>query len=246
MDAPGADIARTLRRAIQAANASLCARSLGREDRRRWGTTLVASVVRGAELWVANVGDSRAYLLRNGRLRQLSQDHTWAAGLELEPAADWPGRHLITRALGLTAEVEVDVSEHPVSLQVGDRLILCSDGLTTPLSDAEIQAIAMRYPPQEAARALVAAANDRGGPDNVSVIVIEAAGPRPSPLYRALTDFWEAVRRPQTWRQAAADLQPAFAGNGKSRPGWMVVVALLLVALLVLGVGFVLGWLLFG
>lgn len=249
MDAPTTDIARTLRSAFQAANATLYTPGSrpdrGGEDRRRWGTTLVAAVVRRDELWVANVGDSRAYLLRDGRLRQLSQDHTWAADLDVAPAADWPGRHLITRALGLKAEVEVDVSDRPLQLRAGDRLILCSDGLYTPLSDAEIHDIAVRLLPQDAARALVAAANDRGGPDNVSVIVIQAAGLAPVPAHQGLDDLWEMIRRPETWQHAVADLQRAFAGNGAHRPAWMVIVALVLVAVVVLGLGFIVGWLLF-
>jgi serine/threonine protein phosphatase PrpC len=245
MDASTTDMVRALRRAFQAANAALYAKSSTREDRRRWGTTLVTAVVRRHELWVANVGDSRAYLLRDGRLRQLSVDHTWAANLDVEPAAEWMGQHLITRALGPKAEVEVDVSEQPVRLRAGDRIILCSDGLTTPLSDAEIRDIAVRHTPQDAASALVAAANHRGGPDNISVIVVQVKGSTDAWDWQTLKKALASLVQPGVWRQAAVNLQRSLAGGEQRWPAWVLILVLLLVALAVIALGFALGSIIF-
>jgi protein phosphatase len=205
-----------LTQAFEAANASLYQKTSGRPGRGKAGTTLLAAVVRQGELWIANVGDSRAYLLRSGRLHQISHDHSWVAELSadrgLAPGQPPAPRYLITRALGLKPEVAVDVYP-PVTLRHGDRILLCTDGLTAALSDPEIGTIAARYPPQQASQALIQAANDRGGPDNVSVIVIELA---------------EAVSsQARRWRPLVLILVTAFVA----------------VALIVLG--FVLGWLLF-
>ena len=217
VDDPDADPGQSLRRAITEANAALHAQTAGEEGRERWGTTLVAAVVRGDELWIANVGDSRAYLLRDGQLRQLSRDHSLAAEIGVSAGENWIGRHVITRALGRKPEVEVDVFA-PLRLRVGDRILLCSDGLTTPLSDDEIGAIAGRGAPQAAAEALVQAANERGGPDNISVILIAVTG-----------------------REKGAS--SLLTGKGLR---WPILLAMaLLFALAVVGLGFVLGLLIF-
>lgn len=226
VDAPGADVGRSLRRAVEAANAALYAQSeRGSGDRagRDWGTTVVAAVVRGAELWVANVGDSRAYLLRGGKLRQLTADHALSPGGGV-------GLHVITRALGRKSKVEVDLFP-PLKLRTGDRILLCSDGLTTPLSDRRIQALAGRYSPQEAAEALVQAANEQGGPDNVSVILVEVGGAEDamSPVaLRALPGALEGL----------AQLLPAKV---RESPAWVLALILLLAVLMIVGLGFVLG-----
>jgi serine/threonine protein phosphatase PrpC len=180
MDDPASDVAASLRRAIEAANASLYARSVRAEGRLRSGTTLVVAVVRARDLWIANVGDSRAYLWRAGQLRRLSRDHTLfpVAANGLPGREGRSGSHIITRALGTRPNVQVDL--FPVrKLYTGDRILLCSDGLTTPLSDDEICQNVAAHPPQKAAEVLVHAANDRGGPDNVSVIVIQVVGSNP-------------------------------------------------------------------
>jgi serine/threonine protein phosphatase PrpC len=227
---PASEVETSLRSAIEAANTSLYASTASAEGQSRWGTTLVAAVVRGGALWIASVGDSRAYLLRSRELRQLTRDHS------LFPAAtgERAGRHVITRALGTRPKVEVDLFP-PLALQPGDRILLCTDGLTAPVSDEEIARVAADRPPQEAAEALVQAANDRGGPDNVSVILLEVAGSRPDPgLARWL--------RPEAWPGVVASLlgvQPA-AGSRT----WLFVIVLLLVLVLV-GLGFGLGLILF-
>jgi protein phosphatase len=125
----------------------------------------------------AHVGDSRAYLLRDGVLRQLTEDHTVAAEyvaagrLSPEEAMTHPQRNMITRALGLTQNLLVDEFEEPLIL--GDRYLLCSDGVNSMLTDEEIADQLAADTPEEAAWALVEAANAAGGHDNITVLVID-------------------------------------------------------------------------
>lgn len=127
----------------------------------------------------AHVGDSRAYLLRDGILRQLTEDHTVAAEyvaagrLSPEEAMTHPQRNMITRALGLTQNLLVDEFEEP--LIPGDRYLLCSDGVNSMLTDEEIADQLAADTPEEAAWALVEAANAAGGHDNITVLVIDVA-----------------------------------------------------------------------
>jgi protein phosphatase len=224
MDDPTPDVAASLQHAVKSANATLYTTTQGQSDRRRSGTTLVAAVVRHDRLWIANVGDSRAYLLRNRELSQISQDHSWAAA-----GAEGVGRHVITRALGLRPEVEVDIYKH--RLQSGDRILLCSDGLTTPVPEAEILAIARRHPSQAAAERLVEKANERGGPDNVSVILIQFGDRGPT-------------FQPQVWLQMLLNAYRELEKEAKRRPA-LFLFLLLLLALILVAVGFFLGLVLF-
>ncbi|MEJ2209999.1 MAG: SpoIIE family protein phosphatase, partial [Anaerolineae bacterium] len=224
-DDPDPDVAASLERAIQAANAALYAAAADGPERGRGGTTLVAAVIQergSARRGVANVGDSRAYLLRGRELRQISRDHSWAAALQGAPAQG-AARHVVTRALGLRPEVKVDLFAH--KLRAGDRILLCTDGLTGPLPDAEIGAIARRRQPQEAARRLVEAANEQGGPDNVSVILVQVAG-QPSAGAGA-------------WRAAVERVWPSGV------PAAALIALAVLAMILLMGLGFVLGRLLF-
>ena len=126
----------------------------------------------------AHVGDSRAYLYREGTLSQVTQDHTVAAEyvalgrIAPEEAASHPQRHMLTRTLGLTRFVNIDEVE--IDLQAGDRILLCSDGLTEMVSDTRIAEILDEKGVEEAAWGLIDLANAAGGMDNISVIVIDA------------------------------------------------------------------------
>jgi serine/threonine protein phosphatase PrpC len=141
------------------------------------GTTVVGLLLAGPTAAVAHVGDSRAYRLRNGRLDQLTQDHTWvheqvvAGLLSQEQARSHPLKNVVTRALGGESEVVVDVRE--VQVQVGDIYLLCSDGLTGMLSDADIRdRLGSGRSLHEICRSLVNEANARGGLDNVTVVLL--------------------------------------------------------------------------
>jgi len=157
-----------------------------REDGRLagMGTTVVALSLDGSTASVAHVGDSRAYLVRGGSLHLLTQDHTWvneqvtAGFLSHDQARIHPLKNVVTRALGGESRLEVDVRE--IEIEPGDLYLLCSDGLTTMLSDGEIERCARADgSPQEICRALVDAANRRGGLDNVTVVALRIEGEPP-------------------------------------------------------------------
>ena len=254
MDDPTPDVPTSLRKAIEMANAVLHAGAadtaseavLRRQGGRHWGTTLVAAVVRHDELWIANVGDSRAYLIRDGKLRQLSQDHSWASALGEPPSKDWIGRNLITRALGLKPEVEVDLFP-PMKLQTRDVILLCSDGLTNPLSDEEIRDIAFHAPrpSQEAAEALIGAANDRGGPDNVSVILVRVVGKNVTLGWQTPWELLAALIRPGTWQLTVESLLQTILGGEQGFRSPLFIVVVLLIVLAVVALGFIVGLVLF-
>ena len=164
---PSSDLPRSLRRAVEKANARIHAQASSDEVMHGMGTTLVAAVIRGDRLIVANVGDSRAYIFREGVLRQISRDHSWvaetlAAGLITEEQAKTHSyRNLITRALGQRPEVEVDLFQE--RLRAGDVLLLCSDGLTNEVDDVRIAQVLSQGSPVEAVRSLVILAKRGGG-----------------------------------------------------------------------------------
>jgi serine/threonine protein phosphatase PrpC len=168
----------TIGDAISGANDAVLARAAEDPSLRGMGTTMTAAVLHGATLVIGHVGDSRAYLLRDGVLVQLTTDHSVIAELvaageltEAEAEID-PRRAMITRALGIDPSVEVDVFD--VGLVPGDRLLLCSDGLTTMVRDEVIARILVEEHDRErAADTLVAAANDAGGADNITVVVVD-------------------------------------------------------------------------
>lgn len=177
-----------LRLAIQTANRALWERRrhyvrLGQS--RPVMSTLLAAAIVGDRVFLANVGDCRGYLVRDGQVRQVTRDHTWVSEqvarglLRPDEAATHPRAHVITRSLGQYSSVEVDLFEVP--LRPGDRLVLCSDGLTRHVGDAEIVEHVRSQPPDTAARRLLELANARGGEDNITVALAEivaAAPPR--------------------------------------------------------------------
>ena len=169
-----------LRDAIVAANDAVFERSTGDDTVRGMGTTLTAAVLAddGETLVFGHVGDSRAYLLRDGELRRITTDHSLveelmqAGELTEEEAERDPRRSMITRAVGLEPDVDVDL--YPLAVQVGDRLIFCSDGLTDMLREEQVAATAAAEPdPDRAAQELVDGANAAGGVDNITVIVVD-------------------------------------------------------------------------
>lgn len=145
----------------------------------RMATTMVAVAVRGAGVTIANIGDSRAYHLRNGTLRQVTRDHSLVARLveegviTAEEALTHPRRNVIFASLGSDRQPQIELFE--LQLEAGDQLLLCSDGLTNHVRDGELAQILNEHEPQAAATALIELANARGGTDNISVIVIQAA-----------------------------------------------------------------------
>jgi protein phosphatase len=163
-----------LRGALEAANRRVHEQAQSDASLRGMGTTGVALLFApDGGVWVAHVGDSRAYRLRDGRLEQLTFDHSLVAQLEArglitaEEARVHPRRNEVLRSIGVDPEVDVDVARGEV--ESGDQYLLCSDGLSGVLRDEEIAAALLREPPEVAAQQLVDAANARGGPDNITV-----------------------------------------------------------------------------
>lgn len=176
-------IPEALQKAVIETNAEVHRRGEANADFHNMGTTASVLVLVPQGALVAHVGDSRIYRLRQDRLEQLTFDHslvweTRAAGLaqDSELAATIP-KNVITRSLGPNAAVAVDI-EGPFPIEVGDTFLLCSDGLTGEVPDEELGPILASLPPDEAVQVLVDLANLRGGPDNITVIVVQVVGPR--------------------------------------------------------------------
>lgn len=176
--APRAADAKALARAVRTANRAVIESATKSRTRAGMGTTLTAAMVDGTSIAIAHVGDSRAYLLHAGRLTRLTEDHSLVAdlvrqgSLTEEDARFHPQRSVITRALGSDPEMVADTYE--VEGVAGDRLLLCTDGLSGMLSDDFIADIlAQESDPGEAAARLVEAANRAGGYDNTTVIVVD-------------------------------------------------------------------------
>jgi protein phosphatase len=169
-----------LRAAVAEINVQIHDKGENQFEFKGMGTTCSALLLTPQGALVAHVGDSRVYRLRQERLDQLSFDHSlvW----ELRSAGDLADaetihlpKNIITRSLGPNAKVEVDL-EGPYPIQPGDAFILCSDGLTGEVKDDELGAVLECLPPEEAARSLIDLANLRGGPDNITVIVVRILG----------------------------------------------------------------------
>ncbi len=174
------DNAASLAQAIRQANTRIYAENMLRPDvidtQTSMGTTCIAAVLQEKTLFVANVGDSRVYVIHEGQIRQVSQDHSLVARLVLEgiitaeQANSHAQRNVIYRSLGTEAEVEVDLFEEHV--EDGDALILCTDGLCGLVEDAEMLRIVETYEPEECVKQLIAHANAAGGPDNITAVVV--------------------------------------------------------------------------
>ncbi|MFF3502211.1 Stp1/IreP family PP2C-type Ser/Thr phosphatase [Streptomyces sp. NPDC003247] len=177
-DVPGSDVLTSLGTAVQRANDQL--RALVEEDPQLegMGTTLTALLWTGQRLGLVHVGDSRAYLLRDGALTQITQDHTWVQRLvdegriTEEEATTHPQRSLLMRALGSGEHVEPDLSIREV--RAGDRYLICSDGLSGVVSHQTLEDTLASYQgPQETVQELIQLALRGGGPDNITVIVAD-------------------------------------------------------------------------
>ena len=170
-----------LRRAVELANRQVWEEAQRRPEQRGMGTTLTAALIWDGHLCVAQVGDSRAYLIRDRRITQLTRDQTLvqslidAGILTAEEALRFPNRNVILQAVG--AEPEVQVALTKVTLRQGDYLLLCSDGLSNKIAELEMRfAIENTATPEDACRLLVDWANARGGEDNITVLIARFDG----------------------------------------------------------------------
>lgn len=166
----------SLRAAIQQANGLIYETARAIPERSGMGTTITVLVVRGREAFIAQVGDSRCYRLRGGRIRQVTEDHSWVSEqvrlgtMSRQEAEQSPFRNIITRCLGTSPGVEVDLFSE--ELQAGDVFLLCSDGLSGEVDEAEIRQAMADSAPSEAAARLVDTALERGGRDNITVLIL--------------------------------------------------------------------------
>ncbi len=239
------DVPARLRQAVQAANSEVYQMALANPSRAGMGTTVVLAAVIGNQVHVANVGDSRAYLIRPGSIAQITIDHSFvgeqvAAGiLTKEQAKAHPQRNVITRALGSAAAVQVDT--YLGTLQEGDAILLCSDGLTEHVSDEALQEVVTRHEPEQAVNRLVELAKEGGGSDNISVIILKA-GPSGSPTLPGKPQLAATGGKPgfQAVTAAAPPQRPAAAQRapkGGSSMIWIAGggIAALLVVVVIIG-----------
>lgn len=179
-DLTGSDLGAALADAVRAGNRRVYEEAEANPERSGMGTTLTAAAVGDGRVFLAHVGDSRAYLLRHdeAELHRLTVDHTpveqamMAGELSPHEAEHHPMRHMLERVVGTEPEITVDVAD-PVALTGGDRLLVCSDGLTEAAGEDEIaRLLAESDDPESTADALIDAALAGGGPDNVTVVVV--------------------------------------------------------------------------
>jgi serine/threonine protein phosphatase PrpC len=181
-----------LTRILREANRRIYDLAVTDESRRGMGTTLTAAKIHDDEVSLGHVGDSRAYRMRDGELEQITRDHSLVAELERsgqitpEAAEHHPQRSIITRALGPEPDVEVDT--YTLSGREGDLFLLCSDGLTSMISDDEVAAILRTSETlDDAADALIKAANQSGGKDNITVVLFRLGEVEEGPLAEPTT-----------------------------------------------------------
>jgi serine/threonine protein phosphatase PrpC len=235
---------------VQTANRRVYERASADESVMGMGTTVTMALVGDDEVTFGHVGDSRAYLIRDGELRQLTDDHSLVAELirsgKLSPeeAESHPQRSVITRALGTDPDVDVDVFSVPVS--PGDLFLLCSDGLTTMVGDDEIlDTVAQHRDDLDgAARALVGTANRGGGEDNITVVFFEidtgdtvempAIADEPTVVDTVDEDTLDELDDVPVVEAAAADAPPKRSSTGARLLALLGVLALLAVLVLVL------------
>ena len=168
---------KVIRHAIETANTEIIEQAQKDEKLRGMGTTMVVATIVGQYAYVANVGDSRLYVV-DKQLRQITRDHSLVqemvrmGEITAEEARNHPDKNVITRALGATKDVAVDFFD--VHLEPGDRLLLCSDGLTNMVLDEDIEDIIVSEELLETAgKRLVEAANENGGKDNIGIVLVE-------------------------------------------------------------------------
>jgi serine/threonine protein phosphatase PrpC len=224
---PDLDVRASLVRAIKKANAYIHQQAQQVAARAGMGTTIVTAVVRGQELYLANVGDSRAYLMRQGKVSQVTQDHSFVAEqvragiLTPEEARSHPQRNVITRALGSKPDVKVDTYSGEVL--PGDSLLLCSDGLSEYVHEDDMLAMLSQYPAEQAISRMIAMANDRGGSDNISVLVVQGATPPGVPTTESMAAPQPA---PAPASAPAPAVAPALAPARKRSPvPWIAGIA---------------------
>jgi serine/threonine protein phosphatase PrpC len=224
---PSEDPTARLRKAVQSANDAVYRSARSDRAHAGMGTTVVVAALVGRKAYIASVGDSRAYVVHQNGISQITQDHSFvgeqirAGLLTKEQARVHPQRNVITRALGSQAAIQVDTFEGDLS--DGDILVLCTDGLTGHVLDERIHDTVIQLPPQPAVHRLIEMANEDGGTDNISTIVLRIGPPPPT---QAVTAPAAPAARDSSVADAPAD---KYAPRRRPRQ----------VSLVWMGVGFV-------
>lgn len=221
---------------VQQANSAIYTASLDDSTQSGMGTTLTSMrILEGEEprVLIANVGDSRAYMWREGHLSRLSVDHSYVQELvnegiiTPEEARVHPRRNIVTRALGIDRTVAVDVFSYLVS--TGDRIVLCSDGLVDEVGDAEIASVLQQHSsPQECAEALVMVANTNGGRDNTTVIVVDILDDISEPIPVPTPDVTSPLAMSSRPQRSFGALRMAFL--------WVSVLTIVVMSVAIVGV----------
>jgi protein phosphatase len=180
--APDADLGAALRSSIEAANEAVVKYGMEHRESEGLATTIVSSIISGNLAYVAHAGDSRAYLINRAEVRALTKDHSQvqelvdAGQIKADQTRSYPGRNVITRAVGAATDIEVTLSQTDV--EPGDRIVLCCDGLWEPVLEDELQKVVLESKdPQTACARLVELAKAHGGRDNISVVIVELEAP---------------------------------------------------------------------
>ncbi|HEX9013999.1 MAG TPA: protein phosphatase 2C domain-containing protein [Anaerolineaceae bacterium] len=228
----GGDPTRILQQAVQEASQAIYRHALGDQTRKGMGATCAVAWIIGSRLYAATVGDSRLYLMRGSAIRQLSTDHTWVQEavergyLQPDQAKGHPNAHVIRRYLGSPTPPKVDIrmrlssresdteaeANQGLVLQTGDRLLLCSDGLTDLVSNEEILSVFQTRPVNAAVDALIELANLRGGHDNITLIAIDV----PTVRAPARTSWLRRIRS----RSCVGGLATVLVLAGLAAGGW--------------------------
>jgi len=172
----GMSVEELIRYALQEANEQILLASLSNQHLQGMGTTAIVAVENKGSLFVGHIGDSRTYLTRESQISQITEDHSVvqqlvkAGAISEEEAQVHPYKNVITRCLGMQANVEPDTLE--LVLQPGDKVLMCSDGLSNMVSDKQMEEMLNQNTPEEACQKLVDLANENGGTDNITVVLL--------------------------------------------------------------------------
>ena len=224
------DVITSIATAVERANTAIYHHALEHPELSGMGTTCVALVIAGGRAFVVNIGDSRAYIIRNGKMRQVTRDHSWVAEqvrvglLTEEQARTHSHRNVITRSLGTQPNVTADLFIE--TMHDGDRVLLCSDGLHGYVDEHDIeQTVTSDHDPQAAVQTLIDMANNNGGPDNISatlVHLIDVPVPSGELMLPDSAIPAEGITQPLPavgGKTSAKSMQPAKAASGaKTRP----------------------------
>lgn len=240
-------VVEAIRHAFTEANETIYNIGVNKPDFKGLGTTGTALFIRPEGVWIGHVGDSRAYRIREGRIQQLTFDHSWVwevakrQGIDPDELGDFK-RNVIIRSLGPDEEVEVDI-EGPHQIVPGDSYLLCSDGLSNEVTADELGAIVTSFPPEEACQYLVNLANIRGGKDNVTCLIVRIPGEPSQPaqhrigLLPRLARWPAAINKRLPWPFLALSLGAALAVlsvwlKSEAIPGYTVAFAVAAAAIL--------------